>query len=151
MLISVPRAGDGLTVASRRRYFQAAVNRHMPFSTEYVWTFHLWQEYIDYASYMLSLGYSSYDLTQHLDGQPLQVTAAAAPAASTIILTDLAFNGWLRVGLLGSVWLDGIRSPPAVQLLLLLLPLLPQSTCALMLRSPQLLLLLSLLLHHQRT
>lgn len=65
--------GDGLTVASRRRYFQAAGNRHIPFSTAYVWTFHLWQEYIDYASYMLNLGYSSYDLVQHLDGQPLQV------------------------------------------------------------------------------
>lgn len=67
-------AGDGLTVASRRRYFQTAANRQdMPFSTDYVWTFHLWQEYIDYASYMLNLGYSSYDLAQHLDGQPLQV------------------------------------------------------------------------------
>jgi len=66
-------SGDGLTVASRRKYFQTASNRHMPFNTDYVWTFHLWQEYIDYASYMLNLGYSSYDLTQHLDGQPLQV------------------------------------------------------------------------------
>jgi hypothetical protein len=69
----VTYTGDGLTVSSRRRYFQTASNRHMPFSTEYVWTFHLWQEYIDYASYMLNLGYSSYDLAQHLDGQPLQV------------------------------------------------------------------------------
>lgn len=60
-------------MSSRRRYFQVAANRQMCFSTDYVWTFHLWQEYIDYASYMLNMGYSSYDLTQHLDGQPLQV------------------------------------------------------------------------------
>lgn len=32
------------------------------------------QEYLDYASYLLNLSYSSYDLTQHLDGQPLQVS-----------------------------------------------------------------------------
>jgi hypothetical protein len=31
------------------------------------------QEYLDFASYLLNLSYSSYDLTQHLDGQPLQV------------------------------------------------------------------------------
>ena len=35
------------------------------------------QEFIDYAAYVLSLSYSSYDLTQHLDGQPLQVGRAA--------------------------------------------------------------------------
>lgn len=69
-------AGDGLTVASRRRYFQNAAHRHMTYSMDFVWTFHLWQEYIDYASYMLNLGYSTYDLTQHLDGQPLQVSVA---------------------------------------------------------------------------
>jgi hypothetical protein len=79
----------------------------MPFSTEHVWTFHLWQEYIDYASYMLSLGYSSYDLTQHLDGQPLQVTAAAAPAAASCMLSKPAWDGCvLLAGLLGSTWLD---------------------------------------------
>jgi hypothetical protein len=31
------------------------------------------QEYLDFASFLLNLSYSSYDLTQHLDGQPLQV------------------------------------------------------------------------------
>ena len=85
--------GDGLTVSSRRRYFQVAAHRQaLPFSTEYVWTFHLWQEYIDYASYMLNMGYSSYDLTQHLDGQPLQVRGGRVQRGRSSPLQGLCYH-----------------------------------------------------------
>ncbi|KAF8065930.1 hypothetical protein HT031_002991 [Scenedesmus sp. PABB004] len=68
------RPGELGSVAARRKLFQSAGARaRAVFEPGLVWTFHLWQEYIDYAHYLLSLGYSSYDLTQHLDGQPLQV------------------------------------------------------------------------------
>ncbi|KAI8464539.1 MAG: hypothetical protein J3K34DRAFT_526123 [Monoraphidium minutum] len=70
---ALAKGGEPLPVAARRKHFQAAKNRAgVNFDTQHVWTFHLWQEFIDYAAYVLSLSYSSYDLTQHLDGQPLQ-------------------------------------------------------------------------------
>jgi hypothetical protein len=46
------------------------------------------QEFIDYAAYVLSLSYSSYDLTQHLDGQPMQFMIK--DAASNRHLLNLA-------------------------------------------------------------
>ena len=62
-------------MAARRKHFQSQGHRSSClYSTEHVWTFHLWQEYLDYAAYELNLSYSTYDLTQHLDGQPLQVS-----------------------------------------------------------------------------
>jgi hypothetical protein len=61
-------------VSARRKHFQAAKARQVHFDTQHVWTFHLWQEFLDYAQYTLALSYSTYDLSQHLDGQPLQVS-----------------------------------------------------------------------------
>jgi hypothetical protein len=78
----------------------------MCFSTEYVWTFHLWQEYIDYASYMLNMGYSSYDLTQHLDGQPLQVGVLLGwiVYGQPVGGCEPSVNPKAMVSLLGGIW-----------------------------------------------
>lgn len=66
-------AGEPASVTQRRKFFQSAKQReYRRYTTDHVWTFHLWQEFLDYSSYVLSL-YSTYDLIQHLDGQPLQV------------------------------------------------------------------------------
>ncbi|KAF6256540.1 hypothetical protein COO60DRAFT_1640616 [Scenedesmus sp. NREL 46B-D3] len=71
---------------ARRKHFQSAAHRTAAsFTTEHVWTFHLWQEYLDFASYLLNLSYSSYDLTQHLDGQPLQVMVKDVSCAAHLV------------------------------------------------------------------
>lgn len=75
-----------------------------------MWTFHLWQEYVDFASYMLNLSYSSYDLAQHLDGQPLQVGRVWSTSVACFMLlgvallcsTTVACFIWLGVTLLCS-------------------------------------------------
>ena len=41
------------------------------FSTEHVWTFQLYQHFVDMGKYELNMIYK-FDLTRNLDGQPLQ-------------------------------------------------------------------------------
>jgi hypothetical protein len=45
------------------------------FSTDYVYTFHIWQHLIDFSTYKLSVGgFVNLDLTHALNCQPLQLT-----------------------------------------------------------------------------
>lgn len=41
------------------------------FDTEHVWTFQLYQHFVDMGAYELNMIYN-FDLTRNLDGQPLQ-------------------------------------------------------------------------------
>ncbi len=64
----------GKSAAARTKHFASSKHRAShTFDTEHVWTFHIWQQFIDFSDYELSLGLTSYDLPQHLDGQPMQV------------------------------------------------------------------------------
>lgn len=74
------------------------------------------QEFIDYAAYILSLSYSSYDLTQHLDGQPLQVRRGVFPLTGRVFACALPRapgacarpdGGYLRA----SIRLPGVPPP----------------------------------------
>ena len=42
------------------------------FDTQHVWTFHLYQHFVDMAKYELDMAMYRFDLTRNLDGQPLQ-------------------------------------------------------------------------------
>src|ERR1700742_2374789 len=62
-----------LPAAARKRFFAKARNREgRLFTTDHTYTFHFWQHMLDLASFKLDLGFKSFDLANHLDGQPLQ-------------------------------------------------------------------------------
>jgi len=51
--------------------FRNAKARNRLFTEDHVWTFTIYQSQVDLASYSLDVGLR-FDLTNHLDGQPLQ-------------------------------------------------------------------------------
>eukprot|EP00877_Chromochloris_zofingiensis_P008386 jgi/Chrzof1/3800/Cz13g09090.t1 len=69
--------GAPLSSDKRRKYFDKPANAAAKLiGTEYVWTVHMWQNIVDVATYRLGLpGFISLDLTQFLDGQPIQIMA----------------------------------------------------------------------------
>lgn len=56
----------------RKKHFWNKRNRagHM-FTREHVWTFQMYQHFVDMGAYELNMVYG-FDLGRHLDGQPLQ-------------------------------------------------------------------------------
>ena len=65
-------AGQALSEAQRKRYFWSKSNRAKhTFSTEHVYTFSLYQHFVDMSRYELDM-LKRFDLGCHLDGQPLQ-------------------------------------------------------------------------------
>ena len=94
-----PRTGGGaatdappLPAEARRKLFtRASARASRTFGTDHVWTFHLWQQFIDMSDYTLSVGGVKYDLARHLAGQPLQFLAKTAGGSHL-----WAFETWNR-------------------------------------------------------
>lgn len=73
-------SGAPMKADNRRVHFSKPANlRPQTFSPGKVYTFHIWQQFIDISSYKLDLGLHRYNLIQHLAGQPLQVMAKHCP------------------------------------------------------------------------
>ncbi|WIA11789.1 hypothetical protein OEZ85_011882 [Tetradesmus obliquus] len=70
------KTGAPLSPEKRRKWCD--VPKHLAgkqFSTEHVYTFHIWQHLIDFSTYKLSVGgFVNLDLTHALNCQPLQLT-----------------------------------------------------------------------------
>jgi hypothetical protein len=79
---AAPSAADGdapLPAEARRKLFtRASARASRTFGTDMVWTFHLWQQFIDMSDYTLTVAGAKYDLARHLAGQPLQFLAKTA-------------------------------------------------------------------------
>lgn len=60
-----------MSPGKRKRYFWDKKHRAgRSFNTEHVWTFQLYQHFVDLGSFELNMLYR-FDLSRHLDGQPL--------------------------------------------------------------------------------
>jgi hypothetical protein len=71
--------GAPLPAEARRKLFtRASARASRTFGTDMVWTFHLWQQFIDMSDYTLSVAGAKYDMARHLAGQPLQFLAKTA-------------------------------------------------------------------------
>jgi len=65
--------GRAMDAEARRRHFNRPASREgREFDTEHVWTFGVWQQFVNLALYELNFGLK-YSLVQHLNSQPLQV------------------------------------------------------------------------------
>lgn len=65
-------SGAPWPAAKRRKHFWNKRNRAgHSFSTEHVWTFSMFQHFVDMSKYELDMVYR-FDLADKLDGQPLQ-------------------------------------------------------------------------------
>ncbi|KAK9834527.1 hypothetical protein WJX74_003723 [Apatococcus lobatus] len=75
MRLAVPfLSSSGKPWASSKRKGWMSDKRNLQgrrFDTQHVWTFHLYQHFVDMAKYELDMVYR-FDLTRNLDGQPLQ-------------------------------------------------------------------------------
>ncbi len=61
-----------MPATKRKKFMWTAKHRAgRRFSTEHVWTFQLYQHFVDMGKYELNMIYK-FDLTRNLDGQPLQ-------------------------------------------------------------------------------
>jgi len=67
----VDSKGAPLAWSKRQKVFRNAKARNRLFTEDHVWTFTIYQSQVDLASYSLDVGLR-FDLTNHLDGQPLQ-------------------------------------------------------------------------------
>jgi hypothetical protein len=45
----------------------------LSFDTENLYTFHFWQHLLDLSAYELDMGVAQFDISSHLNGQPLQL------------------------------------------------------------------------------
>ena len=72
----VDKHGRPLTAERRRKWCDAPRNLEgKRFSTEHVYTLHIWQHLIDFSAYKLSVGgLVNLDLAAALNAQPLQLT-----------------------------------------------------------------------------
>jgi hypothetical protein len=77
MATSATTSGSGATVpvaAARRRFFSRAENRAGRwFEPGLVYSFYFYQHFVDLGKYQLDVAVRKFDLTRHLDGQPLQL------------------------------------------------------------------------------
>lgn len=65
-------SGSPVSSSRRQKYFWSPENRRqMTFTCEHVWTFCIYQSQVDMSKYSLNVGLQ-FDLSRHLDGQPLQ-------------------------------------------------------------------------------
>ena len=65
--------------AARKRYFWSKANRaRHRFDPQHVWTFTMYQHFVDMASYELDM-LKRFDLACHLDGMPLQFMVKVRP------------------------------------------------------------------------
>jgi hypothetical protein len=55
----------------KKRFWDPKRRAGHSFTREHVWTFQMYQHFVDMGSYELNLMYT-FDLARHLDGQPLQ-------------------------------------------------------------------------------
>lgn len=61
-----------MAAQKRKKYLWSARHRgDRRFDTEHVWTFQLYQHFVDMSMYQLDMMYK-FDLCRNLDGQPLQ-------------------------------------------------------------------------------
>jgi hypothetical protein len=91
---SSPPSAEGapLPAEARRRLFtRASARSSRTLGTDLVWTFHLWQQFIDMSDYTLTVAGAKYDLARHLAGQPLQFLAKTAGGSHL-----WAFETWNR-------------------------------------------------------
>ena len=71
--------GQPLEEAARKRYFWSKANRAKHrFEPGQVWTFTMYQHFVDMASYELDM-LKRFDLACHLDGMPLQFMVKVGP------------------------------------------------------------------------
>uniref|UniRef100_A0A7S1X0F6 Domain of unknown function at the cortex 1 domain-containing protein n=1 Tax=Tetraselmis chuii TaxID=63592 RepID=A0A7S1X0F6_9CHLO len=66
--------GEPLPSPHRKKWFTSAKNRAgLSFDTENLYTFHFWQHLLDLSAYELDMGVAQFDISSHLNGQPLQL------------------------------------------------------------------------------
>ena len=92
-------AGNPVSSDKRRKWCDVPKNLSgRQFSTDHVYTFHIWHHLIDFSTYNLNLGgLLNLDLTQFLNCQPLQLTCKDT-AAGEYMFSTLVWHEKLLYG-----------------------------------------------------